>query len=67
MNFNFKNITQDWLLTLAGILLSVVIVIVGLVLLWKKQISISEFSGFLGVVLPILLGFGLAGRNNLKQ
>jgi len=69
MNFNFKNITKDWLLTLVGLVLAVLVVSVGLALLWQEQISINEFGAFLALVLPILLGFGLAGRgesNNQK-
>jgi len=62
MNFNFKNITKDWLLTLVGLVLAVLVVSVGLALLWQEKITIGEFGAFLGLVLPILLGFGLAGR-----
>jgi len=64
MSFNFKNITKDLLLTLVGLVLAVLVVSVGLALLWREQININEFGAFLGLVLPILLGFGLAGRGN---
>lgn len=64
MNFNFKNITKDVFLTVVGVLLSVGITGVGFLLLYQEKIQINEFGAFLALVLPILLGFGLAGRNN---
>ena len=67
MNFNFKNITKDAFLTIVGVLLSAVITGVGLVLLYQEKINISEFGAFLALVLPVLFGFALAGRNDKER
>jgi len=67
MNFRFKNITKDAFLTVVGVLLSVAITGAGLALLYQEKIQIGEFGAFLALVLPILFGFALAGRNNKEQ
>jgi len=67
MNFSFKNITKDAFLTIVGVLLSVAITLAGLVLLYQEKINISELGAFFALVLPILFGFALAGRNKPNE
>lgn len=63
MNFNFKNISKDAAITSLGLLLSLVLVLVSLLLLWKGKANFEQVGSFLGAVLPIVITlFSLAGR-----
>lgn len=63
MNFDIKNFRQDLVLTLLGIVLSLLVVVVVLFLVIKERATLEQAGGFLGIVLPAIIGiFGLAGR-----
>jgi len=65
MNFHFKNITKDAVLTSLGLFLSLVLVLVSLFLVWKQKATFEQIGSFLGTVLPVVVGlFSLAGRKN---